>query len=68
MIKFIWNSGNAEKRQEGQTHMIYGVIGLAIMLSVYGIVTFILKTLNTVGTVKTPQTFESLQSSGVHPR
>ncbi len=49
MVVFIWSSSNEEGRQKGKEHMMYGVLGLAIMLSVYGIMNFILATIRSIG-------------------
>jgi hypothetical protein len=37
MVQFLINVDNATKREEGKQHMIWGVIGMLIMISVYGI-------------------------------
>ena len=45
LLYFLWGmyqfikggSDNSVARQEGQQHMIYGVLGMAIMLGVYGL-------------------------------
>ena len=51
-LQFIWgllvyvkDSDNDEVRENGKRHMIYGVIGLAIMISVFGIIYFIADTI-----------------------
>jgi len=36
--KYIWHSGDAEKRSEGYQIMIYGIIALFVMGSVWGLV------------------------------
>ena len=38
VVEFIMNSENADKKAEGAQHILWGVIGLAIMLSVLGII------------------------------
>jgi len=45
VIIFIQNSDNAEKRKGGYSHMLYGIIGLFIMISATGIINIILSTL-----------------------
>ena len=35
--QFIMNAGNEEGRIVGKKHMIWGIIGLLIMIGVYGI-------------------------------
>jgi hypothetical protein len=78
VVRYMWNAGNAEVRKTGQRHMIYGVVGMAIMLSVYGIMYFILGTVRSFGDglhygpdgtrqdqpVADPQTLDSLRDSG----
>lgn len=34
---FIWNSDNADERQKGTQHLIWGVLGIVIMVGVIGI-------------------------------
>lgn len=41
---FIANGGNEAKRTEGRKFVVYGVIGFAIMLSVWGLVNLITNT------------------------
>lgn len=42
MAIFILNSGQEEKRKEGKQKMIWGVIVLAVMVAIWGIVKFVL--------------------------
>ena len=37
LMKFIQNQDNEEAQSEGKRHMVWGVIGIAIMTGVYGI-------------------------------
>jgi hypothetical protein len=53
VLIFIWGVAgmiiyreNAEKREEGQRHILWGVVGMFIMIGVYGIIRLIA---NTVG-------------------
>lgn len=39
LIQFIHGAGDDEKRKAGKQHMLWGVIGVFIMLSAYGILT-----------------------------
>lgn len=41
LVKFLWNSREGEIASEGKQHMLWGVIGMFIMVSVYGIITLI---------------------------
>jgi hypothetical protein len=38
---FIFNLNNPEKREDGKRHLLYGTIGLFIILSVGGILNFL---------------------------
>ncbi len=42
VVKYIKNAGDNTKRLEGQQHMLWGVIGFVIMLSVYGIINLLI--------------------------
>jgi hypothetical protein len=44
VAKFIWSAGEDTSREEGKKSIMYGIIGLFIMFSVYGIVNFVLNT------------------------
>ncbi len=46
VVSFIMNQNNEEKKTTGKKHMIFGILGIAIMLSVWGILNVILSTLN----------------------
>ena len=46
VFEFIGNQDNEEKKTSGKAHMIWGIIGIAIMLGVWGILNVILNTLN----------------------
>jgi hypothetical protein len=41
LLKFIFNGGDEEKRKESIQVMIYGVIALFVMVSVWGLVRFV---------------------------
>ncbi len=45
VMVFIQNADKAEKRDEGYKHMIFGVIGIFIMVSAKGIINIILSTM-----------------------
>ena len=45
LLKYVKDSDNDETRQDGKRHMFYGIIGLAIMISVFGIISFIADTI-----------------------
>jgi hypothetical protein len=41
IVQYIWNPDNETMREQGKRNMLYGIIGLAIMSSVFGIMRFI---------------------------
>ena len=45
VAEFIRGSGSEEARQTGAQHMLWGVIGMFIMVSVYGILNLICNTI-----------------------
>jgi uncharacterized membrane protein YidH (DUF202 family) len=64
LLEFIMNQENEEKKTSGKSHMIWGIIGITIMLGVWTILGIVLNTLNinyihpqsgTVDTLPQPQ-------------
>lgn len=49
VFEFIKNSDDVEERKKGGQHILWGVVGMAIMLSVYGIINLILNTMWGIG-------------------
>ncbi len=49
MVQYMMNLNNPTARQDGQRHMFWGVIGLAIMLSAFGIIQFVFNTVSQNG-------------------
>jgi len=45
VIEFIMNRDKEDKRTAGKQHMIWGIIGMAIMVSVFGIINLIMSTI-----------------------
>lgn len=41
----VGGSKNAEKKTKGKSHMFWGIIGMVIMFSVFGIIKFIMTTI-----------------------
>lgn len=37
IARFIWSADDETSRQQGKNHMIWGLVGMFIMVSVYGI-------------------------------
>ena len=46
IFQFIANASSEEGRKTGQQHIMWGIIGMFIMISVYGIIRIILGTFN----------------------
>lgn len=46
MLEFLFNQQSEEKRTAGKSHMLWGVLGIAIMLGVFTIMNIILNTLS----------------------
>ena len=56
LVKFIRSAGDPKAASEGKSIMIYGIIALAIMVSVYGLINWLTGTLalsNTAPTLPT---------------
>ncbi|PIR70564.1 MAG: hypothetical protein COU46_00925 [Candidatus Niyogibacteria bacterium CG10_big_fil_rev_8_21_14_0_10_42_19] len=51
IIEFISNSDSEEARAKGKKHIIYGVVGLFIMMSVWGIVQLLCTFWDTCGEI-----------------
>lgn len=45
VYEFIQGADDESKRRDGQQHMLWGVIGLAIMISAFGIMQVVCKTI-----------------------
>lgn len=41
IVEFIYGGDNEEKQEAGKRHMIYGVIGIFVMIGVFGILNLI---------------------------
>lgn len=53
MVKFIANrESGSERASEGKSNMFWGVVGMTIMISVFGIMNFIASTLGIEGDIK----------------
>jgi uncharacterized membrane protein YbhN (UPF0104 family) len=46
LFKFVANSSSDDARNQGKRHMVYGVIGMFIMVSAFALISLVL---NTVG-------------------
>jgi hypothetical protein len=42
---YIWNPDNEEAREKGRTGMFWGIVGMFVMVSVFGIMKFIISSI-----------------------
>lgn len=49
VYEFIVNQASEEKKTAGKQHMIWGVVGITIMMSVWTILSVVLSTINVKG-------------------
>ena len=49
IFEFISNGENEEKKTTGKNHMIWGIIGIVIMMGVFTILNIIMRTFNIEG-------------------
>lgn len=45
LVRFLMNLDNPEGRKTGQNHMLWGIVGVFIMATVFGIISIITNTL-----------------------
>lgn len=45
LVQFMWNLNEGGDNKEGKSHMLWGIVGMLIMISVYGIIAMIDNTL-----------------------
>ena len=55
VLEFIFNQENETKRTNGKNHMLWGIVGLTIMMGIWFILGIILKTFNLNDQIK-PET------------
>ena len=64
------SAGNAEGRKEGINFMIFGIIGIAVMVSVWGLVAFVTNTFGTTNGIpqfNTARTGQNYRSDDIFP-
>ena len=49
VFEFIMNQENEEKKTEGKSHIVWGIIGITIMMGVWTILNMIMSTFNITG-------------------
>ena len=58
VFEFIRDAGSNTGREKGKQHIIWGIIGMVIMLSVFGIVKVVANTLGNDATQQIPPQFQ----------
>lgn len=51
VVQFVINGDDAEKKEKGRTFMIWGIIGLTVMVGVWGLVGVVARTFGINGSV-----------------
>ena len=46
---YIWKGASPQARIDGQKHMLWGILGIGIMISVFGILSFVFNTVTNNG-------------------
>ncbi len=46
VIKYVIAAGDSNEREEGRKFMLYGIIGLFVMVSIWGLVSVLINTFN----------------------
>ena len=64
VVEFIWALNQGEVKNDGKDHMIWGVIGMVIMASVYGIIGMIDRTFSLNATNPDTSSLNSINVSG----
>ena len=44
LVEFLWGLKEGKSQEDGKRHMIWGMVGMLIMVSVYGIIALIVNT------------------------
>lgn len=44
LLEFLWNGANPQKHEAGKQHMIWGIVGMFIMVAFWGIIMLIVNT------------------------
>ena len=43
-VEFLWELKDGKVNEDGKNHMVYGLVGMLIMVSVYGIISLVMNT------------------------
>lgn len=44
LVQFLWRLKDGQVSEDGKNHMVYGIVGMLIMVSVYGIISLVMNT------------------------
>jgi amino acid transporter len=44
LVRFLWNLREGEASEEGKNHMLWGIVGMLVMISVWGIISLVTST------------------------
>ncbi len=66
MLQFLRNAGNPKMRGDGQQHMLWGVLGMVIMVGVFGIINLLVNTFGIKGVDVSKQKIETQQIPAVN--
>ena len=55
VIKYVYSGDNEEKRKEAKNYIVYGIIGLFVMVSVWGLVNLLVGTFSFSGSNTIPR-------------
>ncbi len=61
VLEFLMNQENEEKKTAGKSHMLWGIIGIAIMLGVWSILGILVSTIGVSGQINPQQGTVNLQ-------
>lgn len=56
LVKYIWSAGNGDAQKQGRSIMVAGIVGLFIMVGIWGIIGILESTFGTTNTktIKAP--------------
>ena len=61
VLEFIMSQASGEKKTNGKSHMLWGIVGITIMLAVWTIMGFIINTLGIKGQIQLNQGKDSIK-------
>lgn len=61
VLEFIFNQENEEKKTEGKSHMLWGIVGLTIMIGVFTIMNILVNTIGVANQVNVQKGTVNLQ-------